>query len=69
MNSDDKFWMVWSPSGSAPTIKHSSEGGAECEAIRLARACPGKFFYVLEAGSAYVKDDVRRIVLDDPTPF
>lgn len=43
------FWMVWNPSGRAPTARHATEAIAEAEAQRLARQVPGQIFIVLKA--------------------
>lgn len=43
------FWMVWSPQGRAPTVKHGTAHGAMEEAKRLARNVRGAQFYVLHA--------------------
>ena len=69
MVNEEGFWLVWNPSGRAPTGKHPHQHSAEAEAKRLASANPGQVFYVLEAGLAFVKDDVKRIQLDMPLPF
>jgi hypothetical protein len=46
-----KFYVVWSPQGSAPTFRHPTKGAAGAEAVRLAGTNPGRDFYVLEAKS------------------
>ena len=45
----DKFWMVYTPGGSAPKRQHDCFAGAAGEAQRLASENIGKEFYVLEA--------------------
>lgn len=69
MNYEEAFWMVWSPQGHAPTVKHLSEDAAVTEAMRLARTNPGREFYVLTAQLKYVKDDVRCVRLEPQMPF
>jgi len=44
-----KFWMIYSPQGSAPTAMHLTRWDADMEAERLAEANPGREFYVLKA--------------------
>lgn len=58
-----QFWMVWSPTGNPPRVKHDSEGRATVEAERLARANPGDTFIVLEAIAARVVENMQRIDL------
>ena len=69
MDSDESFWVVWNPGHGVPHMKHANEESAEREAKRLASANAGQVFYVLEANSAFVKDDVRRIPLMTARPF
>jgi len=45
----DKFWMVYTPGGSAPKRQHDCFAAAHGEALRLAEQNIGKEFYVLEA--------------------
>lgn len=56
------FWMVLGDS--TPNYRHMSEASAKTEAERLARAHPGKEFYVLCAIGKCVKSD---IAWSDPT--
>jgi hypothetical protein len=51
MKNEQKFWMVWSPQGRAPTMKHWDKDYAQAEAARLAAQNPGHHFYVLKAVS------------------
>jgi len=46
--SNRKFWMI-TGEGNLPRVRHETEEQAQREADRLARANPGKKFYVLEA--------------------
>lgn len=65
---NDMFWMVWSPQGHAPTAKHDEFRSAEGEAERLARANPGKEFYILQAVEVRMVNDMQRVRLDQ-VPF
>lgn len=47
------FWMVWSPQGNQPRVKHMTEAAATAEAKRLARVAPGNSFVVLKAERAF----------------
>ncbi len=60
-----KFWMVWNPSGRAPTFKHETEVQAEGEAKRLASLHRGQSFFILEAKKKAVAVDVEVIELCD----
>ena len=63
-----KFWYIWNLEGQPPRYRHYSEGDAVLEADRLARDNPGQYFIVLEAKTAFVKEDVRRIDLLEECP-
>jgi hypothetical protein len=63
------FWMVYTPQGTAPTKQHSSIESATREAERLARANPGKEFYVLVAIEGRCVNDMQRISLGMEIPF
>ena len=68
----EQFWMVWSPLGKAPTVKHLSEYNASCEANRLAMNHPQQEFYILKAISCTVAGALKRDVLVptmDDQPF
>lgn len=52
------FWMVWSPSGSAPGLRHRRREQAEQEAKRLAELRPGEKFFVFRAEREYVYGDM-----------
>jgi hypothetical protein len=70
-----KFWMVWSPSGRAPTYKHDTRESANNEARRLSKACPSQQFFVLKAMGGFqsipVVPDAPEVIqmVDDPIPF
>lgn len=44
-----KFWLIWSPTGYSPKVKHQSHDDAVREARRLAANCHGQSFYVMAA--------------------
>lgn len=64
----NSFWMIWSPQGQAPTVRHDTPESARAEAERLARANRGSEFYVLEAVSKCTKIDVVWTTLGDHNP-
>lgn len=68
-NDTDVFWMVWSPQGDSPTVRHATSQKAATEAGRLAHCHPGKEFYVLEATESFVVGTLRRTRLTHPIPF
>lgn len=54
------FFMVWSPSGRAPTYRHESFESARTEAKRLARLNPEQSFFVLvSVGEAVCREPVE----------
>lgn len=57
------FWMVWSPQGDSPKMRHKTREAADAEAERLARANGGRQFYVLQATTMYEASAVRRVEL------
>lgn len=59
MSNPEKFWMVYGLVKCSPSIKHVKETAAEDEARRLAAKHPGTEFYVLQAVSRAVKQEVR----------
>lgn len=67
----DKIFCVFNPDGRAPKYKHSSEGSAKMEAVRLARENPGQKFFVMVAMGVACKEDVTYTVLEieDGIPF
>ena len=70
MNDDNEvFWLVWSPQGNSPTVRHSTLDKANKEAQRLARENPGREFYTLEALERFQVETLRRTRLQNPIPF
>jgi hypothetical protein len=65
----DKFWMVYSPQGRAPTYQHGTPNDAKKEAERLAALSPGQQFFVLEAIGMAKKVDVHYITLREMDNF
>ncbi len=63
MNKQKAFWMVWSPTGRQPVVKHESEASAVCEAERLARVVSGAEFFVLRAVALRTVDAMQRVEL------
>lgn len=64
------FWLVWNPSGRAPTHEHTAEHLAQAEASRLAELYPGSTFYVLQATEHYRRaEPVQRTKLETPIPL
>jgi hypothetical protein len=64
--SEQLFWLVWCPTGpTPPKYQHWDAGSAMAEAERLARACPGQKFYVLEAQHLRTVDAMQRVRLSD----
>ena len=57
------FYLVWRE-GSVPTHRHTARVDAEREAHRLALKCPGTKFFVLEAVTTAVKNEVHIERLD-----
>jgi hypothetical protein len=58
-----KFWMVLGEG--VPLVRHVSEEAAVHEATRLARRCPGRQFFVLEAIRLIEKPDVTVTTLKE----
>lgn len=57
------FWLVWCPSGHAPTHKHATKELADREAQRLANANPGEDFIVLQSVTLYRKQTIFTVDL------
>lgn len=47
------FWLVWSPHGGVPTVKHETEASATAEAHRLCLKHRERKFYVLRSVSEW----------------
>ena len=70
VNEQYKFWMVWSPQGRAPSVKHALYVTATKEAERLASLYPAQEFFVLEAMRLCKHVTVHTIDLqEEPLPF
>ena len=72
MNSADKFWIAWCPTGAkSPRHRHLSQSSAEHEAVRLAKLYPGHEFFAMGAEtSARVQGMTRRVFIDpNEIPF
>ncbi len=52
-SSTPKFWMIWTPNGNNPVIRHPDRDSAVKECARLAVENPGREFYVI-AATAFV---------------
>ena len=66
MNERTSFWMVWTPKGKIPRVKHTTKGAAETEAFRLSKDEYSKNpFYVLKAVTMYVNTKIERVELSD----
>jgi hypothetical protein len=68
----DEFWIVWSPTGTQPPrYRHTSEGDAIREAVRLAREKQSTEFFVCKASHRAVSRDVDLTYLatGDDIPF
>ena len=64
---NNKFWMVWNPSGSSARYRHKTEESARTEAQRLARQAPTDCFIVLEAIARYeAAPPINTTELDTP---
>lgn len=69
---EEQFWLVWNPSGRAPTYRHLSKASANTEARRLARLNPENTFFALKASAGFRAEapglkSVKFAV--DPIPF
>lgn len=53
---EEKFWMVWNPSGRQPSFRHHSRESADTEAKRLAALNPGQQFFVLKAMTGWLAE-------------
>lgn len=62
-----RFWLVWNPSGRAPSCKHWSEDAAITEAESLAKSNPNYAFIVLEAKCGRTVREMIKMDFDDST--
>lgn len=72
MDSQVPFYLVWSPTGSTPPrYCHGTQDAAEAEADRLARANPGKNFFVVAPLYSVVAGafETKHFTLPDEVPF
>ena len=66
MNERTSFWMVWTPKGNSPKVRHTTKGSAEKEARRLSNVEPNKTpFFVLKALTVYENVKIERVELSD----
>lgn len=65
------FYLVWSPQGGPPSIRHDNYQEACVEAKRLATGSFGRRFYVLKASEFFERRDIDHIVLaeTEDVPF
>lgn len=66
---ESTFWVVWNPDGSNPQVRHRFHDHAATEAKRLARACPGQRFFVLEVVDCFEVDDLIHTRYEREIPF
>jgi hypothetical protein len=67
---DDKFWIVWSPTGAKPPRhRHLTFADAMGEAERLAVANPGHEFFALGAEASVCSVEMHRVEYIDRIPF
>ncbi|MGF6806275.1 hypothetical protein OKW30_001401 [Paraburkholderia sp. Clong3] len=67
---EQKFWIVWCPTGEKPpSYRHLSAGSAVAEAERLAISNPGREFFVLGAEMSYCAVAMQRVEYFDGIPF
>lgn len=61
-DTQDAFWLVWTPQGGHPKHKHGIRESAEKEAERLAKQHPEKEFYVLKCVSkTFVESKINKV--------
>lgn len=65
MQGTRKFWMVWNPTGRAPTHQHLTKGEATAESKRLAGINPDCLFYVLEAVGIAARIETTYVEIND----
>lgn len=69
MERETEFWLVYTPNGSNPTVRHTAEWEAEKEAQRLALVNPSRSFYVAHVKDRYEAPCVVHTELDPYIPF
>lgn len=70
MQTDDVFYMVWSPSGvKPPRRKHGHFESADRAAMDMARKHRGQKFVVLRACRSYEASDLQRTDYVEELPF
>ena len=70
MQTDDVFYMVWSPTGTAPPKrKHYSFAEADQAAMDMARRHPSQKFVVMQAVRDYQVSDLQRTDYVEDLPF
>lgn len=57
IQTDKKFWWVWTKTGTTPRTFHKSALAAETEAKRLANRWPGKRFIVLHGYTSFKMEE------------
>lgn len=66
----DSFYTVWCENGGTPTVMHSDHNKAKEEARRLAKANPGRKFWVMESlGYMQIQDPVQWVDVARALPF
>lgn len=70
------FFLVWCEGGGSPTARHHTFSIAKAEAMRLARANPGRRFTVMVAVQGVEVSDLKEVEylgldqsLNDEVPF
>lgn len=75
--SNERFWLIWSPTGpTPPRVRLTTRSEAKRAAEEMARMHPGQEFYVMRAECVSVKRDVLTVNLkasatetNDDIPF
>lgn len=68
MDTEQEFFMVWSPMGGPPTKRHPSKTQARKEAERLAVSNPGQEFYILRAFESVAIKKTRTVLESKDKP-
>lgn len=70
MIAPNKFWIVYSPTGSSPPrIRHTSREDALVAAESMARQHPNQEFFVMEAMTLSRSVTVQTVKLETEIPF